>query len=428
MTSVLSSGAAAWTPSTAMSAGPKLVAIDVECVATSPSPRDRAVALVAAVNENGERLFYEYVKPPVPVASTLTLITGICMEDLQTARPLAEVIEDMRHQVLGPSVVIVGHGVKSDISWLGLVRGQDYGSTADTAKLFSMRLPDNTGTMTPSLRHLAIALLNVDMQSGVHSPDVDARFAMQLYLMHTSMTPEQLYNAGQMILATPRPPPFAKRYPYIDGCALSKRSPQYDAQLNEFRRIIFLDIDGVLNRTFKNDEIHMDADLVENLKGLISAANAAIGAELKQASSERFDEDTNNAPNASKVGIVITTFWRSFLDYIKYVFFRKGLDASMICGATSLSGMHAMAHYNSATKSESESMNTIEDPMPLRSQLIEQYLAAHPWISHFCILDDRPDASNENLASHFVECDSSEGLTPAKVEEALACLRIAMRG
>ena len=41
---------------------------------------------------------------------------------------------------------------------------------------------------------------------------------------------------------------------------------------------------------------------------------------------------------------MVTSFWRPFLDYVKYVLFRKGVDTSVICGATSLDGMHAVAH------------------------------------------------------------------------------------
>ena len=433
--------ATAWTPSAASTAwapapGPgheTLIAIDVECVATSPSPRDRAVALVAAVDASGERVFFEYVKPQDEVVSPLTLLTGVTRRDLATARPLEEVVAKLREQLLGPHVVLVGHGIKSDISWLQLQSGVDFASTRDTAKLFALRL--DSGTMTPSLRHLSLALLHTDMQSGAHSPDVDARFAMQLYLMHAQMGAEQLFGASQMILATPKPPPFAKMYPYIDGCALSHRSPQYDAQLDECRRVVFLDLDGVLNRTAKNDHLRLEPDLVGNLKMLLEASEAELRAESGEsakAGTAAAAVAAGRAASAGKrarVGIVISSFWRPFLEYVKYVLFRKGIDTSIVCGTTSLDGMHAVAHHEQsmARASNAGSSDSLQARMPARCELIQRYLDEHPWISRCCILDDRPGASNTNLAPHFVQTNALQGLTQEKVGEAVACLRIPIK-
>ena len=343
--------ATAWTPSAASTAwapapGPgheTLIAIDVECVATSPSPRDRAVALVAAVDASGERVFFEYVKPQDEVVSPLTLLTGVTRRDLATARPLEEVVAKLREQLLGPHVVLVGHGIKSDISWLQLQSGVDFASTRDTAKLFA-----RVWTQTPAAMHLSLDY--TDMQSGAHSPDVDARFAMQLYLMHAQMGAEQLFGASQMILATPKPPPFAKMYPYIDGCALSHRSPQYDAQLDECRRVVFLGVVAVLNGTAKN-AIWTEPDLVGNLKMLLEASEAELRAESGEsakAGTAAAAVAAGRAASAGKrarVGIVISSFWRPFLEYVKYVLFRKGIDTSIVCGTTSLDGMHAVAHH-----------------------------------------------------------------------------------
>ena len=436
-----STGAAAWTPSAAPP--PTLLAIDVECVATSASPRDRAVALIAVVDAAGESVFFDYVQPTAPVASPLTLLTGVTREDLASARPLDAVLADLRQKLLGPHVSLVGHGLKSDLGWLDLKKGVDYANTHDTAKLFAIRLPDNSGTMTPSLRHLSLALLQVDMQSGAHSPDVDARFAMQLYLMHASMGPEQLFGASQMILATPKPLPFAKMYPYIDGCALSHRSAQYDSQLDECRRVVFLDLDGVLNRTAKNDHLYLAPDLVENLKALLAAGDADITKGLAGGSAEAAAGTAAAAVAAGKaissagkkrarVGIVVTSFWRPFLDYVKYVLSRKGVDTSIVCGATALDGMHALTHSQQRlgrgdASGGGEGAVSVDDESIVRtarSDLIRRYLDKHPWITRCCILDDRESASNAKLAPHFVLTNAEEGLTPEKVAEAVACLQI----
>jgi RNA exonuclease 4 len=469
----MNTGAAAWAPSTSAAAwapaaargapaAPTLLAIDVECVATSRSPSDRAVCLIAAVDAAGERVFFEHVLPSVPVASPLTLLTGVTREDLAGARGRAEVVADLKRRLLGPHVTLVGHGLRSDIAWLQLRRGVDFAGTQDTAKLFAVRDNNNfaAGTMTtPSLRHLSLALLQVDMQSGAHSPDVDARFAMQLYLMHAAMTPDQLAGAKQMILATPKPPPFAKMYPYIDGCALSHRSAQYDALLDECRRVVFLDLDGVLNRTAKNDHLSLASDLVENLIALLAAGDAVIRAEAGEGAEAGGTAAAGTAAAAlaagkavsaagkkrARVGIVVTSFWRPFLDYVKYVLFRKGVDTSVICGATSLDGMHAVAHSKLRGRAQAGveaggggggggggGEVTLDEERgdgggkirPARYELIQRYLDEHPWITRCCILDDRPGASNAKLAPHFVQTNAEEGLTPEKVAEAIACLEI----
>ena len=114
----------------------------------------------------------------------MTLLTGIKREHLQNARTLEEVMVDLR-TVLGNNCILVGHGLKSDISWLGLRAGIDFVDKKDTAKLFSISSLDNDKvTITPSLRHLCMAMFGIDMQEGIHSPVVDALYAMKLYQLY----------------------------------------------------------------------------------------------------------------------------------------------------------------------------------------------------------------------------------------------------
>ena len=72
-------------------------------------------------------------------------------------------------------------------------------------------------------------------------------------------------------------------------------------------RIIFLDIDGVLNRTKKATHIRIDADLVDLLRGLVEETGARI---------------------------VLSTFWRHFTEYITYVLTRHGIPAETVIGRT----------------------------------------------------------------------------------------------
>jgi len=65
------------------------------------------------------------------------------------------------------------------------------------------------------------------------------------------------------------------------------------------RPIIFLDIDGVLNTTKHNTQIHIEKHLVLHLATILHKTDALI---------------------------VLTTFWRHFHDYITYILHRHGID------------------------------------------------------------------------------------------------------
>ena len=360
----------------------------------------------------------------------MTLLTGIELAHLQNARPLDQVMQDLT-QLLGAHVTVVGHGLKSDIAWLGLRAGIDYLDTKDTAKLFAVKTTDQ-GTLTPSLRHLSLAMFGVDMQEGIHSPEVDALYAMKLYQMHANATPEQINQAKQVILNVPRPSSIARRYPYIDGCELSSRSMKYAAELELIHpsTILFLDLDGVLNRTRAAAEIHVESELVGHLMQLVAAPR----------------------PDGKKIGIVVSSFWRCFAEYIGYILERQGLPKGTICGVTSLKGKNALTMTavelkqemsdGSASSSSSSSRGSSNsssgggawgtaerkgnDTMEhKRCDEIAEYLYEHPEITRYCIVDDRETASNTELDPHFVLTTSTEGLTLEKVQEVEKALQVA---
>ena len=65
------------------------------------------------------------VKPEKPVVSYLTPLTGIRKGDLDNGEKLLDVITEVK-SLLGPDVVLVGQGIKSDINWLQLQQGTDF--------------------------------------------------------------------------------------------------------------------------------------------------------------------------------------------------------------------------------------------------------------------------------------------------------------
>lgn len=108
---------------------PPIVSIDVECVATGTTHRDRSVAQIAVVCARTERILANvFVKQTRAVTSYLTPLTGITAELLETRGiDLAEAIERVK-ATLGPRHVVVGQGVLKDVEeWLGLERGTHYG-------------------------------------------------------------------------------------------------------------------------------------------------------------------------------------------------------------------------------------------------------------------------------------------------------------
>ena len=133
-----------------------LFAIDVECVATGKEHDARAVARIAMVNEAGETVFDEYVKPKENVVSCLTALTGVEPSHLEDADDLPTVMTRLREKLPKDSV-IVGQGISSDIKWLKLEEGADFDKSFDIATLF--RTPDprssrdlTAGAWTPARR------------------------------------------------------------------------------------------------------------------------------------------------------------------------------------------------------------------------------------------------------------------------------------
>uniref|UniRef100_A0A6U6HSI4 FCP1 homology domain-containing protein n=1 Tax=Odontella aurita TaxID=265563 RepID=A0A6U6HSI4_9STRA len=167
------------------------------------------------------------------------------------------------------------------------------------------------------------------------------------------------------------------------------------------RPVIFLDIDGVLNRTKHATHIRLDDDLVSRLKTLV----------------ERTDAD-----------LVLSTFWRHFREYIAYVLHRHGIDASRVIDSTpgrgharEVKGVDAsfvhstMIGRSAADEAEYES----------RHDEIEAWLAAHPERARYVILDDRPSAARPGteLYERFVRTATEKGLVDEDVDRAIRILR-----
>ena len=107
--------------------------------------------------------------------------------------------------------------------------------------------------------------------------------------------------------------------------------------------LLFLDVDGVLNRTVGATHIRLDADLVARFEEILARSGAQI---------------------------VFSTFWREFDGYLEYALRRHGVTA-VVAGRTA----------GTPTTSTTKGVRGVE---------IAEYLAKHhPRCRRYAILDDR---------------------------------------
>lgn len=155
----------------------KVIAIDCEMVGIDTG-KDNMLARVSLVNRYGNCIYDKYVLPLEPVVDYRTHVSGIRPKDLHNGEPFEtvqkEVAEILRNKIL------VGHALRNDLKVLYLSHPRR--AIRDTSRYKRFRKIVNGGT--PSLRKLADELLNVKIQQGEHDSVVDARTAMQLYLLY----------------------------------------------------------------------------------------------------------------------------------------------------------------------------------------------------------------------------------------------------
>ncbi|GBF94254.1 hypothetical protein Rsub_06524 [Raphidocelis subcapitata] len=145
-------------------ARPRLLALDCEMCETDRSRN--ALLSLAVVDENGDVVMRELVKPKGKILDLRTAITGIGPADLEgvTLRP-----RDAARRLaalLGPDTVLVGHSLSADLAALQI----DHQPVIDTALLFSYK---GLANATPSLVHLAKQLLGQELRSGGPAPGAD---------------------------------------------------------------------------------------------------------------------------------------------------------------------------------------------------------------------------------------------------------------
>ena len=229
-----------------------------------------------------------------------------------------------------------------------------------------------------------------------------------------------------------------------DGC------PSHEDADAASRCIIFLDIDGVLNTTKHNKQIHLETPYLKRLKTIVEATDALI---------------------------VLTTFWRHFHEYISYVLHRHGIDVArhtlpLPMGATAgkqctkkflhfhrvrqrVNGYHdgveeeSNAMIGRSANDEAEYASRAEEIEAWLQTYGERYMGSEESNSseganreaingsakgeydfhrerwRYCILDDRPTAAKPGtpVFERFVLTETKLGLTEEDAKRAIKLLR-----
>ena len=149
--------------------------------------------------------------------------------------------------------------------------------------------------------------------------------------------------------------------------------------------IIFLEIDGVLNRGAHRTHIRLDDDLVDRFKTLVLSTGSCV---------------------------VLTSFWRHHVDYIRLILNRAGLPAESIIGR--VPGASGSSYLMEALFDEPQYESHEEE--------IKEWLRKKAYVTRYAVLDTRAIVQKD-LSEHHVQSSPATGLTEAdtqRVRELLA--------
>jgi DNA polymerase III epsilon subunit-like protein len=156
----------------------RLVAMDCEMVGTK---RGSALAQCTILSYDGEILFHEYVRPTNLIVDYRTRWSGILPHHMKCAVPHPQAVKRIKRILDGK--ICIGHDLSQDFSVIGLSNLRS--CTRDTAHFKPLRtLAGLDCNQHPSLRNLALRLLDRKIQAGCHDSLEDARAALDLYRKH----------------------------------------------------------------------------------------------------------------------------------------------------------------------------------------------------------------------------------------------------
>ncbi|KAG5178617.1 ribonuclease H-like domain-containing protein [Tribonema minus] len=175
---LVAAGAASECKKARCSALPQVLALDCEMCETvddATGARDgKALVRMSIVDGAGTPLLDTLVAPRGRVVDMRTSCHGITPEHLRDCRFTLAHAQAAVARLCCPGTVLVGHALHNDLQALGMVHER----VVDTSFLFA--LEGEGPSATPSLRDLAKAVLDKEIQSGSHSSVTDAVTALEV--------------------------------------------------------------------------------------------------------------------------------------------------------------------------------------------------------------------------------------------------------
>ena len=199
--------------------------IDVECAATGTGHNDREMIQIGLVDSNETVLCNLYVTPDKAVVSYLTPLTGINAELIaQYGMPKVQALAALK-ACLPPNAIIVGQNISTDIKWLELQEGRDFGSLVDLVGLFRTWNERYKSFSYFGLEHEVSMLLGINDAGQAHNAVTDAIKSMRLFNLYLSLQadPASMEAVRRKLLSQQPAPSFARLNPTFEGVCMGNR-------------------------------------------------------------------------------------------------------------------------------------------------------------------------------------------------------------
>ena len=159
------------------------VGLDCEMVGTGDEGKNSVLARACVVDWNGTVLYDSFVKVKERITDFRTQFSGVRAKNLKSASAVSFRECAAAVAALLKGKILVGHALHNDLKVLLL--SHPASAIRDTARYRPLMRHGRDGKFRPrKLRDLAKRHLDMDIQSGEHTPDEDARVAMLLYRQH----------------------------------------------------------------------------------------------------------------------------------------------------------------------------------------------------------------------------------------------------
>lgn len=166
----------------------RIVSLDCEMVGVGPELKS-ALARCSIVSYSGHVLYDEYVRPNLPITDYRSRWSGIRPNHMCHALSMSTAITQIRHILEGK--ILIGHSLHNDFNVLGFQHPEK--DVRDTSCYKLIRI--NAGLPVenpPSLRKLAMILLNRTIQRGSHCSVEDARTSLDIYKQFETQWEEEI--------------------------------------------------------------------------------------------------------------------------------------------------------------------------------------------------------------------------------------------